>query len=148
VDALDADVLIYAAVLDHPLGRRVLALFPDEPTNADGPPALVGSVLLVSELLTKPIRARAHAEVSALESLLSRVELLPVDRPTAELALAMGVRYGLRTVDSVHFATAVAAGADRFVTNNRRHFPRTISELEITYPEDLPEPAEPAAPMA
>jgi predicted nucleic acid-binding protein len=140
VDALDADVLIYAAVLDHPLGRRVLALFPDEPAIDHEPPALVGSVLLISEILTKPIGAGAHAELSALESLLSRIELLPVDRPTADLALALGVRYRLRTVDAVHLATAVGAGADRFVTNNQRHFHRTISELEITYPADLPDP--------
>jgi len=41
----------------------------------------------------------------------------------------------------VHLATAVAAGADRFLTNNRRAFPDQIAELAITYPDSLPEPA-------
>lgn len=39
-----------------------------------------------------------------------------------------------------HLATAVAAGAERFPTNNRRDFPQTITELAITYPDGLPEP--------
>ncbi len=41
---------------------------------------------------------------------------------------------------SVHLATAVAAGADRFITNNQRDFPRTITELAVTYPADLGDP--------
>lgn len=42
MDAFDADVLIYAAVDDHPLGRRIRALFATEPGSKTG----VGSVLL------------------------------------------------------------------------------------------------------
>jgi len=34
---------------------------------------------------------------------------------------------------------AVAAGADRFVTNNQRDFPVSIAEIQITYPADLPD---------
>jgi hypothetical protein len=37
----------------------------------------------------------------------------------------------------VHLATAVAAGADRFLTNNKSDFPKSIVEIDITYPEDL-----------
>lgn len=38
----------------------------------------------------------------------------------------------------MHLATAVGAGADRFLTNNAADFPKTINEIEITYPDDLP----------
>lgn len=38
--------------------------------------------------------------------------------------------------------TAVGAGADRFLTNNTRDFPQTITEIEVTYPADLPEPSD------
>jgi hypothetical protein len=31
------------------------------------------------------------------------------------------------------------AGADRFITNNRRDIPPTISEIDVTYPADLAE---------
>lgn len=45
---------------------------------------------------------------------------------------------GCGRVDAVHLATAVAAGADRFATSNARHFPKTIAEIGVTYPTDLP----------
>ena len=140
MDALDADVLIYAAVPGHELGRRVRALFPDEAPDAADAPAGIGSVLLVPELLTKPVRDGADGEIRALAALLARLELLPVDAATADLAVALGAAHGLKAADAVHLATAVGAGADRFLTNNHRDFPATIPEIAVTYPRDLPDP--------
>jgi hypothetical protein len=139
MDAFDADALIYAAVPGHELGRRVLALLPAEPMEQSGPGGPVGSVLLIPELLTKPTRDGADHELSALAAILGRLDLRPVDQATAELAVAVGASYGLRAADAVHLATAIATGADRFITNNARDFPRTISEIDITCPADLPE---------
>ena len=34
--------------------------------------------------------------------------------------------------------TAVLAGADRFITNNRRDFPRSIEEISVVHPDELP----------
>jgi predicted nucleic acid-binding protein len=85
--AFDADVLVYAAAPEHPLGARVAPLF---------------------------------------------------DAPTARLSLALAVKYGLRAADATHLATAVAVGADRFLTNNRKDFPRSITEVDVVYPDDLP----------
>lgn len=140
MDAFDADVLIYAAVSDHPLGRRVRAMFPGEPTATTGSIAGTGSVLLIPELLTKPMRDGAESELDALGLLLARLDLRPTDEATAQLATALGAAYGLRAVDAVHLATAVSAGADRFITNNSTDFAKTIIEIDVTYPEDLPEP--------
>jgi predicted nucleic acid-binding protein len=141
MDSFDADVLIYAAVPGHELGRRVRAVLPDEPVSEREPPAGIGSVLLLPELLSKPIREAVHEEVSALAALLSRLELLPVDEATAGLAVALGAKYGLKALDAVHLATGVGSGADRFLTNNERDFSKTITEIDITYPADLPDPA-------
>ena len=140
MDAFDADVLIYAAVPEHELGRRVRRLFPDEPVATTGEVAGIGSVLLVPEVLTKPLRTDSADELETLAGLLSRLDLRPVDEATARLAAALGASYGLRAADAVHLATAVQAGADRFVTNNRSDFPATIDEIDITYPADLPDP--------
>jgi predicted nucleic acid-binding protein len=140
VDAFDADVLIYAAVRDHPLGRRVRALFPVDPVEASGAVAGIGSVLLIPELLTKPLRENATDELDELGALLGRLELLPADEATAELATALGASYRLRAADAVHLATAVGAGADRFLTNNVSEFPKNITEIAIAYPKDLPDP--------
>lgn len=140
MDAFDADVLIYAAVPDHDLGRRVRALFPVESTGMSGAVAGVGSVLLIPELLTKPMRDGVDAELEALTALLARLDLRPVDEAIAELATALGAAHRLSAADAVHLATAVAAGADRFITNNSSDFTKAITEIEVTYPVELPDP--------
>lgn len=140
MDAFDADVLIYAAVPDHALGRRVRALFPADPVDTTGAVAGVGSVLLIPALLSKPLRDGASDEVDELVALLSRLDLRPVDDATAELATALAASYGLRAADAVHLSTAVVAGASRFVTNNTTDFPKTIAEIDVVYPLDLVDP--------
>lgn len=137
MDCFDADVLIYAAVPGHPLGRRVAGLFRVEPGILAG----AGSVLLLPEVLSKPLRDGTTDEVRALTGFLARLDLRPVDRATAELATALSRRYRLRAADATHLATAVGLGADRFITNNQRDFPAVITEVQITYPGDLPDPA-------
>jgi len=135
MDAFDADAIIYAAVPNHPLGRRVLPLFGQ--TGRRG--ARVGSVLLLPEILSRPLRDGDTTEVRILAGLLARLDLRPVDRATAELATALGSKYRLRAADATHLATAIGIGADRFITNNRRDFGAAITELQVTYPADLPE---------
>jgi len=135
MDTFDADVLIFAAIRGHPLGRRVLALFQQE----TGDPVGSGSVLLLPEVLSKPRHDGATSELRALGRLLARLDLRPVDLATAELATELAARYRLRAVDATHLATAVSLGADRFITNNQRDFPRSIGEVQVTYPADLPD---------
>lgn len=138
MDAFDADVLIYAAVPGHPLGTPVLALFPEQPSDDAGIFAGVGSTLLLPEVLTMPTRDGTDDEVEALAALLGRLDLRPVDEAIASLAVALGASHGLKPADAVHLATAVSAGADRFITNNRRDFSQSIEEITVTYPTDLP----------
>lgn len=135
LDAFDADVLIYAAQPGHPVGERVRALF--ESAAVDGRPAGVGSVLLLPELLAKPLRDDASSEIDDLGQLLGLLHLRPVDEHTARTATVLAANYRLKAADAVHLATAIIAGADRFVTNNRRDFGRAIVEIDITYPDDL-----------
>ena len=134
LDAFDADVLIYA-VIEHPLGEHVRQLF-QEAALAERF-AGVGSVLLMPEVLSKPIREAATDEVDDLSTLLALLDLRPTDVHIARAATALASTYRLRAADAVHLATALIAGADRFITNNRRDFPKSISEIDITYPEDL-----------
>lgn len=140
MDAFDADVLIYAANEGHPLGRRVRPLIPVGLPDGSGQSAGVGSMLLIPELMIKPARQAAVAEADALSELLVRLHLLPVDEPISRLATHFGAAYRLRTVDAVHLATAVLAGADRFITNNVKDFPTSITEIDVVHPIDLPDP--------
>jgi predicted nucleic acid-binding protein len=137
-DAFDADALSYAAVPGHPLGRRVAALFRSAGTRT---PVGTGSVLLLPDVLGKPLRDGTADEIQILAGLLARLDLRPVDMATAELATSLSVRYRLKAADATHLATAVSMGADRFITNNQRDFPRSIEEVDITYPADLTDPS-------
>ena len=121
-------------------GGEYAALFPIGPLGDRQARAGCGSVLLLPELLAKPMRDGSTAEVAELSALLGRLDLLPIDLATAELATALAAGYGLRAADAIHLATAVGAGADRFVTNNQRDFPTSIAEIDVTYPADLPDP--------
>jgi len=135
MDCFDADVLIYAAVPGHPLGRRVWALFRVPAGRFAG----AASVLLLPEILGKPIADGDGTSVRALASLLAHLDLRPFDLATAELTTVLAGKYRIRAADAVHLATAVSLGADRFITNNKRDFPRSVEELRVTYPEDLPD---------
>lgn len=135
VDGFDADVLVYAVVAGHPLGQRVRALFLHAAERDEL--AGVGSVLLIPELLSKPMRDHADQEVEALGALLARLDLRPTDAHTARLATALAASYRLRAADAIHLATAVNAGATRFLTNNLKDFQMSISEIDVVYPADL-----------
>jgi predicted nucleic acid-binding protein len=135
MDTFDADVLIVAAAPEHPLGRRVLDLFQQSRGRFVG----TGSLLLLTEVLSEPRRLGRTSELQALTSLLTRLDLRPIDLATAELATVLAAKYRLRATEATHLATAVNLGADRFITNNQRDFPRTITEVQVTYPADLPD---------
>jgi predicted nucleic acid-binding protein len=140
MDAFDADVLIYAAEPDHPLGRRVAALLPIDPIAGDEEVFGVGSVILLTEVLSKPIREEDSERLLVCQELLGRLELSPTSLETAKIAASLSAAYRLQASDAIHLATAVELGADRFITNNKRDFSRSIVEIDITYPEDLPDP--------
>lgn len=134
VIAFDADVLIYSADSNNRLGQRITSFI----RQASNEVRLIGSVLLVPELLMKPRRNGNEVEFFLLATHLSYLELLTLDERVAELATSLGVAYGLRTLDALHLATAVHTGADQFITNNRKDFnQKAIVELEVVYPEQL-----------
>ncbi|MBI4885206.1 MAG: PIN domain-containing protein [Actinobacteria bacterium] len=135
MDAFDADVLIFAASASHPLGARVRSLFSGPATDEH---VGVGSLLLLPEVMSRPMRESSADEVADLNGLLAHLDLRPLDRMTAQIATALAAKYRLRAPDAVQLATGVNAGATRFLTNNSRDFPKSITEIDITYPLDLP----------
>jgi predicted nucleic acid-binding protein len=140
MDAFDADVLIYASIPGHPLGRRVAALFSGVPIGNDAHRAGVGSALLLPELLSKPLRDEDAAVVTTLSGFLARLDLRAADQSITVWAAILGAQYKLRGPDATHLATAIRMGAHRFITNNSKDFGRSIKEIEITFPADLPDP--------
>ena len=132
--AFDADVLIYAAAPGHPLGDQVWKVL--ERPELVG--SLVGSTLLLPELLSKPTRLGLEDEIDALLECLSKLELMPLDARTASLAVDLGAAYKLKAPDAIHLATAVVGAAELFVTNNARDFdPAFIVEVRVVFPVEL-----------
>lgn len=133
MDAFDADALIYAANPNDSLGERVRRLLTSG-SSVRG----MGSALLMPEVLIKPTRRNDHRETRDLRSILAHLDLYDVTTPISNLAVDLGAKYGLKTPDAVHLSTAVLAGADRFITNNRRDFVKDIAEVDVVYPDELP----------
>lgn len=125
IDAFDADVLIYAANRD-PRGNRVRRLIRESARP-------IGSLVLIPEVLGKPIRLNRTEELMRLNDLLYRLELQPVDEEIADAAAAFSAAYNLRAADSIHLATAVVHGASRFHTGNRKDFGPQIEEVEVVW---------------
>lgn len=131
--AFDADVIVYAGLPSHEYGRPLRTLISGLEPNQG-----YGSAILIPELLIKPRRLGREGEVAAIELLLGYLNLLDLNAHLAFRAVQLGARYGLKSVDAVHLATAIEARADRFLTNNRRDFkPRVVTELNVVFPEDL-----------
>jgi Predicted nucleic acid-binding protein, contains PIN domain len=88
----------------------------------DTPIEAVSSVITLTEVLTHPLRlGQTRFEQEYRDILLhsSGFRLLPVTAETADIAAHLRARYNLRTPDALHVATAIGAGCDAFLTNDR-----------------------------
>lgn len=115
---LDANVVIRLvegdAATRAPLAARIA-------TSLGVPGSLVTSRLSRLECRTKPLRAGDAATLAAFEVFFAGVELTltEVSPAVVERATDMRARYGLKTPDALHYATAVEVGATVFLTGDR-----------------------------
>ncbi len=65
--------------------------------------------------------------MTAIQSL----SFVPVTEQVAQLAGQYRHTYGIKGPDSIHLATAVTAGAERFITNDKALAKLTIPGLRI-----------------
>lgn len=131
--ALDSNVLIYLLEADPDLGPRAGSLL--DAAEA-GTIDLCMATLALTEILAGPARPGDAARFEALATELRDlpVAIRPLDQAIAEDAgWLRGSGMGLE--DAVHLATAKAAGARVFVTNDRR-IPG-LPGLEVRYLADL-----------
>lgn len=128
MDAYDADIVILASkgdprgsALNDAVARRA----------GDHTPAGIGSVVLLTETLALGSSTPHNVR---LREILAALMLVPVDADIARVAAALRTTYRLKTPDTLHLATAIVIGADRFVTGNRRDFTTAITEIPISFP--------------
>ena len=132
--ALDSNVLIYlaedAAGRGAAAGRVVLALVQLDIE-------VVFATIGLAEVLTGPARA---GDVIGFESMADELRdlglrMVDLDVVISEDAAWLRGRAQLDLVDAIHLATARAAGATLFVTNDRGI--RPLPQLEVVYLDDL-----------
>lgn len=136
---LDSNLFIYLIDDVPPWADRVAELL----TAVDaGAASAVMSAIGLTEILSGPARdgdlgrlERNHDDIRAISGL-TIVPLTP--DVAADAAVIRGVR-AVTLPDAIHLASARAAGATAFVTNDRRL--RGSARLEVIYLDDLVPPA-------
>lgn len=83
---------------------------------------LMTSVFTIGEVLTGPRRLGATKLVDAIRSYFDsgRVLFLPFDKKTADRYSILRSTLKVSQADGIHLAAAALAGADMFVTNDRK----------------------------
>ncbi len=117
--ALDTSAFIYHLEA-HPVhASRLLPIFRRiEGGRCRG----VSSTLTFLEVLVQPYRTGDDEKRAALSALLASfpgMTWIPLDLTVADRAASLRARYRLRTPDAIQLATALHAGADIFLTNDR-----------------------------
>ncbi len=93
---------------------------------------LAASVLALLEILVVPKRMGRGDLCSRYRDLLEsfpNLDFHELDGDIAEKAAELRARYDLRTPDAIHLATALAAGAETFASEDRRL--RKVKELAV-----------------
>jgi predicted nucleic acid-binding protein len=115
---LDSNILIYLVEGNVELGDLVLAAFREIETNNI---TLYTSEITVTECLNGAYRAGLEELAQKYLELLSSEEfiiLLPVDSDVCIEASRIGAEHRLKTVDSIHLASATLAGCQALLTND------------------------------
>jgi predicted nucleic acid-binding protein len=115
---LDTNVVIRLvegdALTRAPLAARLAA-------SLGVPATLVTSRLTRLECRTKPLRAGDGATLAQFDLFFAGVEIVlgEVSAAVVERATDLRAKYNLKTPDALHYATAVEASADVFLTGDR-----------------------------
>lgn len=132
---IDSNVLIYLLEGTGPLAAKSAELLD---AIAMGAAQGVLATLALAEVCAGPARQGESALVELFADELASLENVTVVPLTADLAVDAATISGARTLavgDAIHLATARAAGATVFVTNDRRIKP--INGLGVAYLDDL-----------
>ncbi len=125
------DTAIFAYVFNnHPMfGRKALEIIK---SIENGERLGIFSGIGMVELLTGPKKAKRFNHVIAYkEKIKSYPNLIlgNLNDHIIEIASDLRAKYGLRTPDAIHIATAIDAGAKEFYTNDRNL--KKVKEIKV-----------------
>jgi predicted nucleic acid-binding protein len=115
---LDASCIIYLIESASPFHEKVVSRL--ERYRADPEASLLTSRLSRLECRTRPLRDGDSRLLATYDAFFSagRLTLGDVDAAVIERATALRARYGLRTPDAIHLATAIEGQADLALTGD------------------------------
>lgn len=124
--AFDTNIFIYWLDISSPFfGLSALAISLLNGGEVSG----VVSVLTITELRAG---MKSMRDASVLDSFGRKLVILPVSRQIVERAGDLRQKYpGLRTPDSVHLATAIEAGAKKFISNDKNLLKINYNAIEL-----------------
>jgi predicted nucleic acid-binding protein len=133
--SFDANVFIYLFEGDGDLSRAAASVVD---AISDGRARGLAATIVLSEVVVGPVRAGDETMAERYLDAIRSIEHLDLVPATAEIAADAGFirgRKGLTLADAIHLATARAAGASVFVTNDRRI--RAMPHLDVVQLADL-----------
>lgn len=115
---LDANAIIYGVEGIEALRSLVLDWIDRVEAQEDG--FLLTSELSLLECLVKPTRDGDEKTIQKFGAFFDRehLVLLEVTRPVLARAVEIRAKYGFKTPDAIHLATAVLHDADAFLTSD------------------------------
>ena len=126
---LDANIYIYAFELIEGFQESVTQLFQQiESDNLE----VFASDLILTEILPKPIRDErkdiAEKYLQYLQQSPS-IHLVRVNQDVIETSVKLRAKYHLRSMDTLHLATAMVHQCESFITNDRKL--EKVSEIRV-----------------
>lgn len=135
--AIDTNSLIYLMERHPKYFNIVHELFN---TIESGKVYAISSVLLITEVLTKPIKDGNKGLADrylAFVSTFPNLGLREIDQKVAFQAAKLRARYGFKTPDALFLATAIEEKAEAFITNDIRL--QGVENIEIMLINDFVE---------
>lgn len=107
-------------------------------TLENSPMVGFSSVITLTEVLNQPMKTGAKSLEQEYRDILinsGSYRLVPVNIRIADTAADLRARYGLRTPDALHIATAIYTACDAFLTNDAGI--KRVTELPILILDEL-----------
>ncbi len=133
--AIDSAPLIYV-VEQHPTYFDRMRFILKHVYN--GPISAVGSTLILTEVLALPLRLGKPNLVNDYEQIINNsvgFQLVSVDKKIARRAVELRAKYGLKTPDALHIATALESYCDAFLTNDLGL--KRVTEIQVLVLDEL-----------
>jgi predicted nucleic acid-binding protein len=112
---LDANVIIFGHEADETLKQIVLNLLLDWCQRGG---KVATSILSRLECRVIPLRTRNANLLADYDNFFNSaaLEVVEISRPIIEVATGLRAQYGFKSPDAIHLASAIDAGAQRFLT--------------------------------